>query len=32
MKPNTELKSIYDIVKGFNFSNKQALSLKQEVL
>ncbi|CAD8076262.1 unnamed protein product [Paramecium sonneborni] len=32
MKTNNEFKSIYDIVKRFNFSNKQALTLKQEVL
>ncbi|CAK68787.1 unnamed protein product (macronuclear) [Paramecium tetraurelia] len=32
MKTNSEIKSIYDIVKGLNFSNKQALALKKEVL
>ncbi|CAD8064380.1 unnamed protein product [Paramecium sonneborni] len=32
MKTNNEFRSIYDIVKRFNFSNKQAQALKQEVL
>lgn len=32
MKTNSDIKSIYDIVKGLNFSNKQALVLKKEVL
>lgn len=32
MTTNTDFKAFYDIIKSFNFKNKQALVIKQEVL